>query len=681
MSSTVDKLLHWARSHGTSLHDHVQIYQDNVTGWSFKAARPLPAGTTLVNCSYTTTLSYLNAIEASSQFELNGSDPFPSGFLEPLSEENPNIIGHFFLMQQFLMRERSFWWEYIRLLPQPNQPQTLALPIWWTEADRNFLAGTNAEPPIKKRLDLWKQEWVLGIRLLKDNINNWHDYPYELYQWAATIFGTRSFRASLTLPLDIETDRQMAKEELDQIRDHISQDRFSVLFPVLDIGNHDGVSRVQWCKHPDANHFVLSTTQKVAQGDQIYNFYGSKSNSELLVGYGFTLPTLEQDVVNLKLTPSLSAMLLRRSQACHDRLQRSQAGEEFMFQVRSQTTLKKAGSSSSGMGIFSHGLLEALICMVANQRERTFIEQNRGYCLDKDPHKRSGPLYRALSSAVRILSIKLNLEIKRIEDTGADLGEPKNPNQELALQYRQRKLVVLRESLWPLQKHLDAALAFISFPENNHHTIISQYPDILLPSGLISLDRAFEWLRIQYREIHALVTVIIADDQEEDLPLNWVVLGEDWDHTYWVVWIYLVWLLWARDGTAFQDRHPNMSQWLLEIKRAYSENDQHSYETFHAHQSEQVTIHQTIKKITSLPQFRGIKELLQVQPNSWGPLRNFASLVAKEETMTATFVIGIVTVEQKVLAINQDNPSRTVPPAVKSEILEEEPQIKQEKEE
>jgi hypothetical protein len=57
---------------------------------------------------------------------------------------------------------------------------------------------------------------------------DWREYSYELYQWAATIFGTRSFRASLTLPVEYC--------ELG----HIKEDRFSFLLPILDIGNHNG---------------------------------------------------------------------------------------------------------------------------------------------------------------------------------------------------------------------------------------------------------------------------------------------------------------------------------------------------------------------------------------------------------------------------------------------------------
>jgi histone-lysine N-methyltransferase SETD3 len=82
---------------------------------------------------------------------------------------------------------------------------------------------------------------------------------------------------------------------------------------------------------------------------------------------------------------------------------------------------------------------------------------------------------------------------------------------------------------------------------------------------LLSLECAFEWLRLSYPEIFNTVVNMIAADQEELLPLDWAVLVEDWDHTYWIVWIFTVWLLWARDGEAFKLQHQTLSFWLSQM--------------------------------------------------------------------------------------------------------------------
>jgi hypothetical protein len=422
MNSQIEELLQWARVHNTSLHDSVAIYQDAITGLSFRSTDDIPAGTRLAISSYETSLSYLNATGIYAQFKSHSTEPgFPMEFVDALKVENPHIIGHFFLIQQYLLGEKSFWWNYIRLLPQPDDPEALGIPVGWPEADLKFLAGTNAEPPIQKKLKLWQNEWALGIWSLRNYMSNWHVYSYKLYQWAASIFGSRSFRASLTIAEDIVNSSD-SSELLAMNRDHIRHDHFSVLFPVLDIGNHDGVNRVEWSKSPETGHFTFSSTEKMEQGSQIFNFYGNKSNSELLVGYGFILNTVERDIVNLKMTPAPEAAALRRMQACHQHNTLARPEEELMFYVRRQRAFEKSDDGIIGLQIFSHGLFETLACMVANARERRYIEENPEYCVQNTPSMFSGHLYKALFESLQILSMKLTLDKKKILDTGKELG-------------------------------------------------------------------------------------------------------------------------------------------------------------------------------------------------------------------------------------------------------------------
>src|SRR5690348_4234517 len=96
-ASRITRLLRWARLNNTLLHQDVEIYKDSQTGLSFRALNDIPPGVDMVSSSYSTTLSYLNTIRSSSDFELHGSQPFPSEFIQALSEEDPNIIGYFFL--------------------------------------------------------------------------------------------------------------------------------------------------------------------------------------------------------------------------------------------------------------------------------------------------------------------------------------------------------------------------------------------------------------------------------------------------------------------------------------------------------------------------------------------------------------------------------------------------------
>jgi hypothetical protein len=78
-------------------------------------------------------------------------------------------------------------------------------------------------------------------------------------------------------------------------------------------------------------------------------------------------------------------------------------------------------------------------------------------------------------------------------------------------------------------------------------------------------------------------------------------------------------------------------------------------DTFYAEASEQETINHTIKAITELPQLATVREWLQAGMLSSEELRNFASYVAKEETIPARFNMESVNgpVEQKMLVVSK----------------------------
>jgi histone-lysine N-methyltransferase SETD3 len=130
----------------------------------------------------------------------------------------------------------------------------------------------------------------------------------------------------------------------------------------------------------------------------------------------------------------------------------------------------------------------------------------------------------------------------------------------MALDYRERQLHVLQTALPQLSSVLQRTLSFNSFCQHD--------PQLTLPNDyfeFLSLECAYSWLNVHYPNIYNEVAQLISKDQDEPLPLNWAVLVEDWDHTYWIVWIYIVWMIWARDGESFSESHLNLSTWLEEM--------------------------------------------------------------------------------------------------------------------
>ena len=84
----------------------------------------------------------------------------------------------FFLMLQYLRREESFWWPYIRSLPQPNETDSFGTPFWFSEEDRLWLLGTDLDESSLTRIAIWKSDWERAVQTLRRL-----DRPVEAYTW------------------------------------------------------------------------------------------------------------------------------------------------------------------------------------------------------------------------------------------------------------------------------------------------------------------------------------------------------------------------------------------------------------------------------------------------------------------------------------------------------------------
>lgn len=98
----IEALLSWSTEHGSILVPPIEIYVDDISGISFRTTENIPSGTTLVTASYRTTLSWLNVITTNSEV-VRAEDSFPKEFVEFFSQNDPNVIGHFFLIQQYVL--------------------------------------------------------------------------------------------------------------------------------------------------------------------------------------------------------------------------------------------------------------------------------------------------------------------------------------------------------------------------------------------------------------------------------------------------------------------------------------------------------------------------------------------------------------------------------------------------
>lgn len=305
--SRFEKLISWGRQHGATLHDQVEVYNDELTKYSLRLKPSAPAiapsdhGCTIVKCPASITLSYLNALTGgplpanlAPDIELEPS--FPSSFMTSLP---PHVIGRFFLIQQYLCGAQSFWYPYIRTLPQPEHLSSWALPAFWPEEDIEFLTETNADVAICEVQANVKGEFKRARRVLKEaGYPGWQDYSRLLYNWAFCMFTSRSFRPTTVLSEQVRCGLRVSV-----LPETCKDDDFSLLMPVMDIANHDLRAKVTWDTVSDPEEVKFVSRDVYEPGQQIFNNYGMKTNSELLLGYGFILPeseTLHNDYIHLR---------------------------------------------------------------------------------------------------------------------------------------------------------------------------------------------------------------------------------------------------------------------------------------------------------------------------------------------------------------------------------------------
>lgn len=423
-----DTLVAWALEHGATLHPSIEVYDDVTTGLSFRirpsavgglsAASETPsndARAPIVSIPATLSLSYLTAL-----------DSLPVGFTGAVK---PHVVGRFFLIQQFLLGKESFWWPYIQALPQPSDHEAWELPPFWPEDDAELLDGTNVEVGIEKiRRDV-QTEFKNAQQVLSRLDHALADVRLNMYQWAYSIFSSRSFRPSLVL-----SDAALP--------DGVAIDDFSVLLPLFDIGNHDMTAPTRWVRENQGCALYVDRDYK--PGEQVFNNYSMKTNAELLLGYGFMIPATNQ--------------LHNNYTHVRKRTDTIEASEEYFISMRPMDEpssvlgrTKQAYDVSNVLSSFRHVQQEMvwdIFCTVAASAGPRDVGVQPQDVLTGNV---SGELRPFLIQTVAIIQHKLLQELERLDETEVEVDEEQRAsltrNQRLALDYRAGCRQVLENTL------------------------------------------------------------------------------------------------------------------------------------------------------------------------------------------------------------------------------------------
>ena len=169
-------LVRWMSFNHGYLHPDVELAFNLEKGFHARvvAGRTVKAGSCVAKCSMTTSLSVLNALH-SPPFSCRGTR-FPSAFLR---HQEIGVVQCFFLMEQWILQDKSWWAPYLSTLPRPDEIE--ALHFSDQEEDLICLRGTNLENAVIKQLETWRAHFFQGMEQLKKL--EWPNAVNAHYTW------------------------------------------------------------------------------------------------------------------------------------------------------------------------------------------------------------------------------------------------------------------------------------------------------------------------------------------------------------------------------------------------------------------------------------------------------------------------------------------------------------------
>ncbi|KAF8523931.1 hypothetical protein BU17DRAFT_43416 [Hysterangium stoloniferum] len=290
LSSAVELFRNWLQQNDGFVHPNIRFVK-NPYGLAVHAAENLSSGSTIISCpiplaitpeSSKKALSTLRA-DAIKGLELLSERELICTYLivHLLFEEIPhnfNNVASFFIHLP-----------YIKLLPPVSALRT---PLYFTNEEFSLLCGTNLYGATLDRKAERETEWIRCRKFISSVYPQWEEgFTWERYLIAATYLSSRAFPSTLLSqnPSLITTDSS-----------------HPVLLPGVDSLNHSRGHPVSWeitslHSMPTINQVSLVVRVSTLAGNEVFNNYGLKPNSELILGYGFSLPENPDDTIVLKI--------------------------------------------------------------------------------------------------------------------------------------------------------------------------------------------------------------------------------------------------------------------------------------------------------------------------------------------------------------------------------------------
>ncbi|KAH7924334.1 SET domain-containing protein [Leucogyrophana mollusca] len=288
-SESLEAFKGWLSEHGGRFNTSVQL-AEGAFGISAIAQETVPADTTIVSCPFSLAITRDVALRAI--VVLMGEVSQAGSILEDWSERQLicSYVCFHWLFPETSLPDVLQHLPYLKTLPSSEKLMT---PLHFSPSELEAFKGSNIYGASIDREGQWRSEWTKCRDVIQKANRAWSTlFTWEHYLTASTYLSSRAFPSTL-----LSKNPSLEATPLS----------YPILLPGVDSLNHARGQPISWLvSHegstcPPEPSISLVTRRTTPAGHEIYNNYGPKPNSELILGYGFSLPQNPDDTILLRI--------------------------------------------------------------------------------------------------------------------------------------------------------------------------------------------------------------------------------------------------------------------------------------------------------------------------------------------------------------------------------------------
>lgn len=156
-------LILWVKREEGFLHPGVEVASDaGNRGFHVRvgAGQTIRPNTRIASCPISTTISVLNAMNIA-PFSSRGTN-FPKAFID---NQSFSVVQYFFLIEQYLLGQKSWWAPYISAIPAPDAIDSMLFSDG--SDDLRWLVGTNLKSAMAAQNEKWEELYLTALAQLE----------------------------------------------------------------------------------------------------------------------------------------------------------------------------------------------------------------------------------------------------------------------------------------------------------------------------------------------------------------------------------------------------------------------------------------------------------------------------------------------------------------------------------